>query len=129
MSSGLVLAVVSGVAAELIFGWMILWRNEIFRGDSFSQGGIRVVCSVIGRRWGLGWVESKPRDLESDRGYRVAMDKLELCLSRSQPHRGGRMRDSRGSIDGMAPTHAAAAPAINFALRSSRGFPCQTIFL
>ncbi len=35
----------------------------------------------------------------------------------------------RGSIDETVPTHAAAAPAINFALRSSRGFSCQTIFL
>lgn len=36
--------------------------------------------------------------------------------------RGAQRRDvrgSRGSIDEIVPTHAAAAPAINFALRSS----------
>ena len=44
--------------------------------------------------------------------------KLELRLSRFEGRNGG-WRRSRVSIDEIVPTHAATAPAINFALRSS----------
>jgi|HubBroStandDraft_6_1064221.scaffolds.fasta_scaffold340085_2 hypothetical protein len=89
-------------------------REINLRWGSFSQGVIRVLCS--GDRseeggvpsWNINGVSSKPRDLGSDRGYRVAAIIVArwLCWV-------------RGSIDGIVPTHAAAAPAINFALRSS----------